>query len=573
MTSTLINAIQLNQLISANQLNELVSISKKQNQPLFKTLLNSGEVEESELLKCIADQLGITFEQIDKATIDNRVARLLPEPFSRENNVLALFQLGSSLTVATSDPFNLLIIEELEKITGLNIEILLSPKQNIDNLITHAYSYREELETDPESSSMNSLYEMGMQLLDDQNTSDDSNTDLAHEAPIAKLVDTIISQAIIENASDIHIEPEEKVVKIRFRIDGLLKDVMSPPKKLGSPIISRLKVLANLDITESRKPQDGRITFSVKSRDIDFRVSTVRTITGEKMVLRILDKSGSFVSLEKLGLSERDFKSIVSLINHTSGIIIVCGPTGSGKTSTLYSCLSKVNTEDKNIITIEDPVEFNLEGINQIPVNPKIGVDFVTGLTALVRQDPDIIMVGEIRNYETASISIQAALTGHLVLTTLHTRTAAGAITRLVDMGVQPFLLNSSVIGIIGQRLVRTICPNCKKQVTQKEYTSIKHNEILDQMKIHLNTSELKLFKGAGCKFCDNTGYKGRIGIFEVLKIGPEIREIILQNGSSEKLHDKALTLGMSSMQIDGFNKIIKGITTLEEIARVLDVN
>ncbi|RAP33993.1 type II secretion system protein GspE [Candidatus Marinamargulisbacteria bacterium SCGC AAA071-K20] len=572
MFDTLINVVKSNQLVSENQLDDLVQMAKFQHQSLFKILLNSGDIEEVPLLKCIANQLGISYEYIDKATIDYRVARLIPEPFARENHVLALFQLGNSLTVALSDPFNIHILEELEQITKLNIDILLSPQRSIDDLLTHAYSYREQLE-DTGSSTMNSLYEMGMQLIDDKDLKNDDNADLAHEAPIAKLVDTIISQAVLDGASDIHIEPKENFVKIRFRVDGLLKDVMSPPKKLGTPIISRLKVLANLDITETRKPQDGRITFTVKDKDIDFRVSTVRTINGEKMVLRILDKSGSFVSLDKLGLSEQDHKSILSLINHTSGILIVCGPTGSGKTSTLYSCLSKVNTIEKNIITIEDPVEFNLDGINQIPVNPKIGVDFITGLTALVRQDPDIIMVGEIRNFETANISIQAALTGHLVLTTLHTRTAAGAITRLVDMGVQPFLLNSSVIGVIGQRLVRTICPNCKKEVMESEYSSVKHLETLDRMKKTLNKDTVKLFKGTGCKFCDNTGYKGRIGIFEILKISTEIREIIIENGSSEKLHTTAKKLGMKSMQIDGFNKIINGISTLEEIARVLDVH
>jgi type IV pilus assembly protein PilB len=573
MLNTLINVVKSNQLISTNQLDDLVQLADSQHQSLFKILLNSGDVEEGALLKCIAEQLSISYELIDKATIDYRVARIIPEPFARENHVLALFQLGNSLTVAISDPFNIHIIEELEQVTQLNVEILLSPQRNIDELLTHAYSYREQLEEESGSSSMNSLYEMGMQLIDEKDIKDDDSADLAHEAPIAKLVDTIISQALVEGASDIHIEPEEKNVKIRFRVDGLLKDVMSPPKKLGTPIISRLKVLSNLDITETRKPQDGRISFTIKDKDIDFRVSTVRTITGEKMVLRILDKSGSFVSLEKLGLSEKDHKTILSLINHTSGILIVCGPTGSGKTSTLYSCLSKVNTSEKNIITIEDPVEFNLDGINQIPVNPKIGVDFVTGLTALVRQDPDIIMVGEVRNFETASISIQAALTGHLVLTTLHTRTAAGAITRLVDMGAQPFLLNSSIIGVIGQRLIRTICPNCKKEVNENEYTSVKHIEVLERMKRLLNKENISLFKGSGCKFCENSGYKGRIGIFEILKITPEIREIIIKNGSSDKLHETAEKLGMRSMQLDGYSKILNGISTLEEIARVLDVS
>ena len=552
------------------RITKLVTQSEKENSSLFRLIIETGEVSEETLLEKLAKDLLIDFEIIDKATIDYRISKLIPEPFAREHGIIPLFQLGTTLTVAMSNPFSIAILEELESLTKLTLSPILTPRKNIESLFSHCYSYREKTEDTSSSSSMNSLFEMGMQLIDDD-SGDDETADLAHEAPIAKLVDTIILQAISDGSSDIHIEPEEDVVKIRFRVDGLLRDVMSPPKKLGTPIISRLKVLANLDITETRKPQDGRITFTVKNKDIDFRVSTIRTISGEKMVLRILDKSGAFVSLEKLGLIDEDLKTILSLINHTSGIIIVCGPTGSGKTSTLYSCLSKINSSEKNIITIEDPVEFNLEGINQIPVNPKIGVDFITGLTAIVRQDPDIIMIGEVRNFETANIAIQAALTGHLVFTTLHTRTAAGTITRLVDMGVQPFLLNSTVIGVIGQRLVRTICPNCKKSIDEKEYTSHKHIEIIKLIKSVMK-KPLTLYTGLGCKFCDNSGYKGRTGIFEIMHLSEEVRNLIIQKSSSEKIQQASIKTGMNTMQKDGFNKVLEGITTVEEVSRVLDV-
>jgi type II secretory ATPase GspE/PulE/Tfp pilus assembly ATPase PilB-like protein len=421
-----------------------------------------------------------------------------------------------------------------------------------------------------EPTSLGNLFEMGMKLIDERKGGEEENLDLAHEAPIAKLVDSVINQAITEHASDIHIEPEEADLKIRFRIDGLMKEIMAPPKKLESAIISRVKILANLDITETRKPQDGRITVAYKDKDIDFRVSTVRTISGEKIVMRVLDKSGAFVSLDKLGLSSASFKGLQSLISSTSGIIIVCGPTGSGKTSTLYSALSYINTPDKNIITIEDPVEFNLDGINQIPVNSKIGVDFITGLKAILRQDPDIIMVGEVRDYETANIAIQAALTGHLVFTTLHTRNASGAITRLTDMGVQPFLLNSSVLGVLGQRLARSICQNCKEVVNPEIYKSLKQMDLIKE--ILSKYKDAKFFKGIGCKFCDGSGYKGRVGIFEILALNEDIRELIVSKASSEKIQKVAVEMGMVIMKEDGITKIINGLTTIEEITRILDV-
>jgi type II secretory ATPase GspE/PulE/Tfp pilus assembly ATPase PilB-like protein len=418
---------------------------------------------------------------------------------------------------------------------------------------------------------MSSLFEMGMQLVD-TDSSDEEMFDLAQEAPIAKLVDTIIKQAITEKASDIHIEPEENVVKIRFRVDGLLKDVMTPPKQLETAIISRLKILSNLDITETRKPQDGRITFTINDRDVDFRVSTVRTISGEKVVMRVLDKSGAFVSLEKLGLREEDIQKFLSIITSTSGIVVVCGPTGSGKTSTLYAGLSKINTPDKNIITIEDPVEYNLEGVNQIPVNPKIGVDFVTGLSAIVRQDPDIIMIGEIRNIETASIAIQAALTGHMVFTTLHTRDAAGSITRLMDMGIAPFLINSAIIGVIGQRLVRTICTNCKREISSDSYTGFKEVQLIKELK-EKHGADVKIYKGEGCKFCDSSGYKGRTGIYEQLLFDENVRELVVKKESANKIRDAAIEGGMTTMKEDGLGKVSVGITSIDEIARVLDVN
>lgn len=556
-------------IITDEQFNAALFSAGQDASTVYSILIENENIDEASLLESLALVMKVPFDAIDRATIDITTSKYIPEAMARTHTIIPLFLVGHTLTIAISNPFDLDTIEDLEDYTTFSINPIFSPKENIEDLLKSAYSYRE-IDSSQGEASMSNLFEMGMQLVGDKDQSSEENYDLAHEAPIAKLVDTIIHQAISDGASDIHIEPEENVVKIRFRIDGLLKEVMAPPKKLETAIISRLKILANLDITETRKPQDGRITVSINEKDIDFRVSTVRTISGEKMVLRILDKSGAFVTMDKLGLSDNHFKLMHNLIQHTSGIIIVCGPTGSGKTSTLYSCLSKINTPDKNIITIEDPVEFNLDGINQIPVNSKIGVDFVTGLSAIVRQDPDVIMIGEVRDYETAGIAIQAALTGHLVFTTLHTRSASGSITRLIDMGVQPFLLTSSIIGVIGQRLVRKTCPNCRKDVHQSHYILQKHLELIEEIKKITGTDTVK--KGSGCKFCENTGYKGRLGIFEVMTLTDEINTLIIEKASSSKIKNKCEEQGMVSMKSDGIQKIIEGLTTVEEIARVLDV-
>ncbi len=558
-----------NQLLTHKQIEQAKKIAADQKVDLFNTILDQNMMSETDLLTFLSQILGIPFEEIDRATVDFKIANLIPESFAKERYILPLFQLGNVLTVAICNPFDLETIEQLEMISDLTINPILTARDNIYSLFGYCYSFVAQ-ESGEEANVMANLFEMGMKLMGDSG-SDDMVYDLAQEAPIAKLVDTIVKQAIEEKASDIHIEPDEKVIKIRFRVDGLLKDVMSPPKKLEAAIVSRIKILANMDITENRKPQDGRMTISLKEKDIDFRVSTIRTISGEKVVMRVLDKSGTFVSSDKLGMSVSDNKRYVQLINSTSGIVIVCGPTGSGKTSTLYAALAQINSPEKNIITIEDPVEYNLEGINQIPVNPKIGVDFVNGLKSIVRQDPDVIMVGEVRDFETASIAIQAALTGHMVFTTLHTRNAPSAITRLIDMGVQPFLLTSSVNGVMGQRLVRTICPNCRVPAKVADNLTYKETVLMEEL-AKIAKKEIKLFKGSGCKFCDNSGYKGRTGIFEIMVLNDEIRELALNKSSSDQLLYAALKSGMVPMKDDGLLKVLDGQTTIEEIARVLDI-
>lgn len=563
----LFNLLNDSGLLSKAKIEQAYSLAFEKNMNLFNVLIENHFIEEEPFLQYLSQKLNIPYETVDRATVDFKIANLIDEQFARDRLILPLFQLGDMLTIAISNPFDIQTIEDIEHMTGFEVNPILTLSENIRSLFSYCYALSKGNQAES-ASQMADLYEMGLKLIGD--SGEDITYDLAQEAPIAKLVDTIIKQAIEEKASDIHIEPEEKVVKVRFRVDGLLKDIMNPPKKLEGAIISRLKILSNLDITEKRKPQDGRMTISLKDKDIDFRVSTVRTISGEKMVLRILDKSGTFVSIDKLGLSYSDMKKFNTLIEATSGIILVCGPTGAGKTSTLYSALAKINTPEKNIITIEDPVEYNLSGINQIPVNTKIGVDFANGLSAIVRQDPDVIMVGEIRDYETASIAIQAALTGHMVLSTIHTRNAPGALTRLMDMGIAPFLLTSAVNGVIAQRLVRTICPNCKKEIKIKGKSGFKEMELIKELE-KINP-DYKVFKGEGCKYCEDSGYKGRTGIYEIMIMNEELRTLTIQKSSTEHIYEVATKNGMTSLKMDGLLKVSTGETTIEEIARVLDI-
>jgi type IV pilus assembly protein PilB len=568
MSLELISILKENKLFTESELSELLNNNKHTNHSLYQHLINKSIGSEKKLLSIIGTALTIPFEILDRSTIDIKTSKMIPETFSRKETLIPLFQLGNTLFVGFSTPFNTNAIEDIEAITQCNVMPIFSTKESIDDLITFAYSYQKQ-SSEKDSSSISSLFEMGLQIVEDPST-EETPIDIAQEAPISKLVNTIIIQAINEKASDIHIEPTETTVSIRFRVDGILKEIMSPPIKLAAPIISRIKILSELDITETRKPQDGRLSFPIKNKKIDFRISTIRTISGEKMVLRLLDKSDAFVSIEKLGLNKENYDLLENLTQSSSGIILVCGPTGSGKTSTLYSCLSKINNHEKNIITIEDPVEFNLEGINQIPVNPKIGVDFVTGLSAIVRQDPDIIMVGEIRDIETASIAIQAALTGHLVFSTVHTRNAAGSVTRLINMGVQPFLINSSFLGVVGQRLVRKICTNCKTEINPATYTEIKEKLIIKKLNEAYPSEKIHI--GSGCKYCEHTGYKGRTGIFEILTLNEDSRELIFKKESSEKIQKTSIQHGMKIMIDDGIDKINQGITTIQEIARVIDV-
>ncbi len=528
-------------LITDEQLEEALSYAKKHNLRLGEALIQLNFVREEDILRAISHQLNIPYLEVGSMLFDPEVVGLLPENFCKRNKVIPLFLVDDTLTVAVADPLNIYLIDDIASMTGKKVNVVVSSAKEIEKALEHFYA-RADFEV------LN---------LDDENL----ETDLV-DKPVIKLVNNILMQASQKEASDIHIEPGKTKLRIRFRIDGILREQdFNIPYSLNSAVISRIKILSNMDIAEKRSPQDGRIQLKLGMKDYDIRVSTLPTIYGEKIVMRLLDKSSASVGLTSLGLNERHLKTIKKLLNQPNGIILVTGPTGSGKTTTLYSCLKELNSEDKNIITIEDPVEYQFDNINQVQVNPQAGITFANGLRAILRQDPDIIMVGEIRDKETAEIAVQAALTGHLVLSTIHTNDASSTISRLIEMEIEPFLLASSIRAIIGQRLVRKICPNC-------EVSYIARDDEKMVLGYPLNET-LKLKKGKGCSICSNTGYKGRTGIYEILIVNSEIRKMIVGKKTPDEIIEKAKKLGYITMQQDGFNKVIEGITTLEEVLRV----
>lgn len=495
----------------------------------------------------------------EELTPDLSLLREVPITFSKANHVLPLRISNGELIGLVSDENGILSLAEIARKRGLKPSPVMVSKEELLDAIGRSYgqlgSAEEVMETisGEDLGSIATEFEKPRDLLE-----------LTEDAPIIRLFNALLQQAVKERASDIHIEPYEKELEVRFRIDGILTKVLSPPKLIQDALVTRVKVMANLDIAEKRLPQDGRIRLLIGGRDIDIRVSIIPTVYGERVVLRLLDRAQGVKGLHEVGLEEDDQRLIEELLSRTNGIILVTGPTGSGKTTTLYACLNKIYSITKNIITIEDPVEYQLKGIGQIQVAPKIGLTFASGLRSILRQDPDVIMVGEIRDLETAEIAIQASLTGHLVLSTLHTNDAPSAITRLLDMGIEPYLLASSIAGVIAQRLVRTICPYCASSYEPSSY------EISSFEACKFSTSEIKtLLKGSGCQRCKGTGYLGRTGLFEILLIDNEIREFIIQKKDSQTIKEHAVKKGMKTLRMDGLRKVLRGITTLEEVLRV----
>ena len=505
-------------------------------------LLMLGVIPEGLYLKKMEELSGLPSTQLAEKEVREAPVLEIPVSKMRARRFFPFRELEDELWVAVADPRDLYVAEFLRRHTGKRVRLFVSTEARIEEAIKRVYGQEEQ----PDA---------GTADIDEENI--EALLDLASEAPVIKLVNNIISRAVEEHASDIHIEPMEDEVRVRYRVDGVLSTVDTIPKRLLPAVVSRVKIMARLDITERRLPQDGRIKTKVGGRDVDIRVATLPTIYGEQVVMRILDQSSVDWSIDKLGLEEDVKRKFLRIISSSHGMILVTGPTGSGKTTTLYSVLKILNREQVKIITIEDPVEYVIPGVMQIQVNPQIGLTFASGLRSIVRQDPDIVMVGEIRDAETADIAIHAALTGHLVLSTLHTNDAASAATRLIDMGMESFLVASSVIGVMAQRLVRVICPYCKREVDVPE-------EVREQFGL-----DGPVYRGEGCEHCKGTGFVGRTGIYELLVVDDEIRSLITKKVDSETIKRAAVAKGMRTLLEDGLLKVRKGITTLEEVLRV----
>lgn len=541
-------------MISADQLAEVEEEYERSAKPLKELLVNYDMIMEDQLLEMIATNLGTEVVDLSHMEIEKTVIDMVPGDTARMLGVVPLSFDGTSLTVTVRNPLNYQIGDELRFMLNKDIIIVVSPEAQIDRFLEKYYPM-----------DMGSMQDMlaEMELQDGlANLNEHDLENAASEAPIIKFVDAVLYQAVKDKASDIHFEPFEKEFKIRYRIDGALYEMAPATKNLAIPVISRVKIMSSLNISERRKPQDGRIQLRVAGNPIDLRVSTLPTQFGESVVLRVLDRSVVNLDLDMLGINENVLQKIRDIIAMPNGIFIITGPTGSGKTTTLYSALKEINKIEDKILTAEDPVEYDLEGIVQVPINDAIGMTFAAALRAFLRQDPDIIMLGETRDLESAEMAVQASLTGHLVFTTLHTNDAAGAITRLVDMGVEPFLITSSLIGVLGQRLIRKVCNGCKTAFTPTDEDlaalGLKRSDIGDN----------KFYYGKGCNLCQNTGYKGRKAITELLVMDSRINDLVLQNAPTIVIRDKARELGMETMREDGIRAILNGDTTMEEVLK-----
>ncbi len=549
--------------LSEEQLEKALVVHREKGIKLGDALVQLKYLRMEDILKGLSIQLGFPYEnKINVDEVPSDLISSLPINYAKKNEILPLRREGNAVILAISDPTNFYVLDDLRTLFGTEVKPVIASAYEIVNAINVVYNKAtgagdtdiEEL--DESVGEINANFDEPVDLLD-----------ATDEAPIIRLVNSLLFRSVKQKASDIHIEPFEKELVIRFRIDGVLYDIMRPPKRAQSSIISRVKIMAGLNIAEKRLPQDGRIRIKIAGKDIDIRVSTIPTSFGESVVMRLLDRSSILLDLDTLGLMGKTLESTRALIKKGHGIILVTGPTGSGKTTTLYSALSQINTKDIKILTIEDPVEYQLPGVNQVQVNPKIDLTFASGLRAFLRQDPDVIMVGEIRDRETAEVAIQASLTGHLVLSTLHTNDAPSTVTRLIDMGVEPFLVSSSIIGIIAQRLVRTVCHDCAKKYTPTE-------EELDR--IGLKPADLKgrqIYKPVGCPICLETGYAGRKGIYEFMLMVDAIRAELMKGSDASTIRKVALANGMTSLRLDASNKVLSGLTTIEEVLRVTQEN
>ncbi|MBM3255759.1 MAG: type II/IV secretion system protein [Candidatus Omnitrophica bacterium] len=537
-------------LLMQEQIDKAREETKRTGLSLEKALEKLGFVTQEDILNARAQVLGVPYIDLNNYIVDTEILKLIPEEIARKYRVVPLFKIGSSLNVAMSNPEDIVALDELRRTSKMDsIDGMLASEEGIRKVLDSCYGLGDSVEDIVKSIAHSKLKGKQERAL----------AESAEEPPIIRLINIIFMQAVKDRASDIHVEPEEDTVRIRYRIDGIMQEINILPKELQGPIISRIKILSDLDIAENRKPQDGRIRLKLEHKDLDVRVSTFPTVYGENVVMRLLDKASVLLGIKDLHFSEENLDLFGKLIHRPHGIILVTGPTGSGKTTTLYAALSNISSNEKNIITIEDPVEYKLTLIRQTQINPKADITFANGLRSILRQDPDVIMVGEIRDKETSEVAIQAALTGHLVFSTLHTNDAPSALTRLIDMGVEPFLISSSVVGILAQRLVRTICAKCKEKYDVPD-------SVFKKLGIEIKA---EFYHGKGCSECHHTGFIGRVGIFELLVMDEEIRRMVNERKSADLIRKSAIASGMKTLLDDGIDKARRGLTTLDEVLRV----
>ena len=553
-----------NNIITEKQLQEALKIQKQNPEKrIGEILVELKYLTDEELLNALSMQFGIPIVNLSKYEIKDDIIKILPEDMIKKYKVIPINRFGNTLILAVDDPSNIAAIDDIKFYTGYNIDIVIASIKDIKATIDRIFDNTSAIDTINSKFDLDDIeYEAG----DD----DDENADIStieketQEGPVVKLVNYILTEAVKRKVSDIHIEQFEKSFRVRYRIDGVLTEFMKLPMKMRNAIVSRIKIMSHLNIAERRVPQDGRIKLKYdKNKEIDFRVSTLPTLFGEKVVLRLLDKSNLQLDLKVLGFEKRELQLFHEAIQKPYGMILVTGPTGSGKTTTLYSALTELNKIDVNISTAEDPVEYNLEGINQVQIREQVGLTFAAALRSFLRQDPDIILVGEMRDLETAEIGVKAALTGHLVLSTLHTNDAPGTVTRLIDMGVEPFLISSSLLLVVAQRLARKICSNCKKEIKIDKKVLRRYGVPEHEL------DDFKVFKGEGCDVCNGTGYKGRVALYEIMPMTEELRDIVTRGATTLEIKEVAIKEGMKTLRDVGLMKVNQGITTLEEVSRV----
>jgi type IV pilus assembly protein PilB len=553
--------ILINQgMINSEQLKKALEIQKTNSKKkIGEILVSQRAITQKQLLQALQHVYEAEYIELEDVILDPEIVSIIPKRIAVRYKIVPLSKENNTLTIAMANPLDVNTIDYIKEYTKMDVNPKFASEEDIANVLSTHYEVGGHFDDILEKVDVSNVAEYG----DEVNLS--ALEAISQEAPVIQLVNMIIVQGIKERASDIHLEPNKRGLLVRYRIDGILHDVRMLPARIKPAIISRIKILSRMDIAERRLPQDGRFQLRFGAREVDLRISSIPTVYEEKIVMRILDKSQGVISLDSVGFTKKQLEEFRSMIKSSYGIILITGPTGSGKSTTLYGALNEIDSIEKNVITVEDPVEYKLERINQINVRPKIDLTFANALRSILRQDPDIIMIGEMRDSETAHIAVQSALTGHLVFSTLHTNDAVSSLTRMIDMGIAPFLISSSVIGVMAQRLVRQICPRCIEEYTPEE-------DVLENLKVNFELPDpgnFKLYRGKGCDYCKNTGYRGRTAIFEVVRINDEIRSMIMKNSSSNEIKEAAIKNGMRTLLDSGVAKALEGITTIDEVLRV----